>query len=562
MDIEGNSNIDEQEFDDAATWGDDDDGDDGWDDEGDGGWDDDDDMNEMKVEVPTMMPRLERQVSYVILDENDIERRRGQLISQTADLLYVTHEEASCLLRHYQWKNVQLQQDWFGNHDKVRRSCGVSPQPDTPFPTVGNCLTAYCEENVPGFALNCGHFFCNECWLHFLRSQVRDGRKSVFTSCMAMSCTDASCNHKFGCACNEMVPEGIFEEILKNDVELLDKYKKWVAGSFVEGQANVKWCTRPNCNNVVEDRSGAPKAVSCKCGNSFCFHCGDGAHTPCPCDLVKKWKLKEKSDDATEIWLRARTKQCPKCTVRIEKNRACNHMKCVKCGHDFCWLCKGPWSSHGSSTGGYYICNRYNADNEKGNMTTEEKDIMTSQKILQKYTYYYKRYKSSGEAIKHTLKVKRDIEKSNNLTYQAYMLDAVAKLISSRELLQWTYVMGYYMKAGNAKNLFEFQQEMLIEKTECLQEIVDTNEASEYTNKRKSIIDLTSSIDKFRRDIIAKAESGAYEADLLSAADASSDAWGCSHCSSSNAKNAEFCHGCGSCRRHGELDCKGCKKKG
>ena len=32
------------------------------------------------------------------------------------------------------------------------------------------------------------------------------------------------------------------------------------------------------------------------------------------------------SDDATEIWLAARTKECPKCQVRIEKNKACNHM--------------------------------------------------------------------------------------------------------------------------------------------------------------------------------------------------------------------------------------------
>jgi len=46
-------------------------------------------------------------------------------------------------------------------------------------------------------------------------------------------------------------------------------------------------------------------------------------------------------DKATRLWLKARTKSCPKCKVRIEKNRACNHMKCRNCGHDFCWLCKG-----------------------------------------------------------------------------------------------------------------------------------------------------------------------------------------------------------------------------
>jgi ariadne-1 len=32
-------------------------------------------------------------------------------------------------------------------------------------------------------------------------------------------------------------------------------------------------------------------------------------------------------------------------------------MTCV-CKHDWCWLCGGAWSQHGSATGGFYACNR------------------------------------------------------------------------------------------------------------------------------------------------------------------------------------------------------------
>lgn len=27
--------------------------------------------------------------------------------------------------------------------------------------------------------------------------------------------------------------------------------------------------------------------------------------------------------------------------------------------HEFCWLCRAPWNTHGEQTGGYYACNRY-----------------------------------------------------------------------------------------------------------------------------------------------------------------------------------------------------------
>lgn len=40
-------------------------------------------------------------------------------------------------------------------------------------------------------------------------------------------------------------------------------------------------------------------------------------------------------------------------------------MNCRKdsggCGFDFCWMCMGDWKEHGSQTGGYYQCNKYNS---------------------------------------------------------------------------------------------------------------------------------------------------------------------------------------------------------
>lgn len=34
----------------------------------------------------------------------------------------------------------------------------------------------------------------------------------------------------------------------------------------------------------------------------------------------------------------------------------------ASCGYEFCWLCLGDWKEHGSATGGYYACNKYEAE--------------------------------------------------------------------------------------------------------------------------------------------------------------------------------------------------------
>lgn len=37
-------------------------------------------------------------------------------------------------------------------------------------------------------------------------------------------------------------------------------------------------------------------------------------------------------------------------------SNGCSHMTCKKCKWEFCWVCMGPWSEHGTS---WYQCNRF-----------------------------------------------------------------------------------------------------------------------------------------------------------------------------------------------------------
>ena len=78
-------------------------------------------------------------------------------------------------------------------------------------------------------------------------------------------------------------------------------------------------------------------------------------------------------------------------------------MTCRLCKHEFCWLCSGSWKDHGSATGGYYKCNKYDEFKQKGDtkITQEEQRIKDAKNELDKYMFYFERFNNHGKAEKH-----------------------------------------------------------------------------------------------------------------------------------------------------------------
>ena len=132
--------------------------------------------------------------------------------------------------------------------------------------------------------------------------------------------------------------------------------------AYVDDNDYLKWCPAPNCEYAVECHVPPSQldhivpTVRCGCGHRFCFGCTLPDHQPCLCPLVRRWLKKCKDDSETANWISANTKECCRCNSTIEKNGGCNHMTCRKCAYEFCWICMGPWSEHGSQ---WYNCNRY-----------------------------------------------------------------------------------------------------------------------------------------------------------------------------------------------------------
>ena len=141
----------------------------------------------------------------------------------------------------------------------------------------------------------------------------------------------------------------------------------------------------------------------------------------------------------------------------------------------------------------------------------------------------------------------------------SFLLEAIDKLIAARRILQWTYSLAYYLRNGGVKHLFEYQQEMLAGNTEALQDVMENNSLEKLLGLRKDIINKTSSMDKFRQEMVAQVERGEFDELLLSHADIGMDRWTCTNCKADNSRDAPLCTGCGSCKLHGEYECKACK---
>ena len=123
------------------------------------------------------------------------------------------------------------------------------------------------------------------------------------------------------------------------------------------------------------DGEGGRLALCGSCSFSFCCECRLAWHGLQPCaNLASRWKA---ADDAGKAALRAKhgdrvmeevessqwvldhTKPCPNCGTGTEKNGGCNHITCLKCRHQWCWLCMSTYSQGHYSNGS---CEQFSQD--------------------------------------------------------------------------------------------------------------------------------------------------------------------------------------------------------
>ena len=164
----------------------------------------------------------------------------------------------------------------------------------------------------------CGHSFCNSCWYDYLSIKIEENKIS------SIKCLDYNCPEK--------ISDKFIINLLKNNEKLIKKYKKYKLELEVMSNPNKKLCPFPNCNSFLELKDEKIKYIKCKNNNYYCFLCLQNPHGKLPCNVQIDKNIKEFAKNHF-------IKKCPQCGVITEKESGCNHITCIKCNYQWCWLC-------------------------------------------------------------------------------------------------------------------------------------------------------------------------------------------------------------------------------
>ncbi|BGP15687.1 hypothetical protein JCM10213_006142 [Rhodosporidiobolus nylandii] len=409
------------------------------------------------------------QVTYQVLSTQQLIDEQNKAVAYVQEMLQLKPESAAVLLRYFDWKKEKLVDTYMEDADATLERAGIredGAQPRLKRMRGFTCEVCFDDSTAETLALSCDHRFCKDCYSQYLTSKIVDEGESRRIQCM-------------GNDCNVIVDERTVELLVPPD--LLARYRTLLNRTYVDDSPSLTWCPAPNCEYAIRCTVPARSldstipTVECACGHVFCFGCGlDGDHRPCVCPITRRWMKKCKDDSETSNWISANTKECTKCHSTIEKNGGCNHMTCKKCKWEFCWVCMGPWSEHGTA---WYNCSRYEEKADTG------KDAQSKSRAqLERYLFYYNRFANHEQSIKlekdlyaRTEKKMEELQEASTLSWIEcqFLSKAVETLSRVRTVLKWTYAMAFYLEKNNQTQMFADNQNDLEQAVEALSELLE-----------------------------------------------------------------------------------------
>ncbi|TIB28668.1 hypothetical protein E3P86_03819 [Wallemia ichthyophaga] len=437
------------------------------------------------VNEPVKPKKSKFDVDYKVYDINDIISNQQSETEQVCSIFGLQRQDATILLRHFGWNREKLIERYSEDPERILKQVGLAPgtsasaQSDSRASspvrlkrvkgfTCEICFTGSEDTSTQTLALACGHRFCSDCWKMHCEEKISGQGESRKIECMQGDCQTVMSEQVI----SQVVPEYIFQ-----------RYQTLANKTYVEdNRRGLRFCPGPDCGNVIEcqvrgsDLESLIPIVVCKCGQASCFGCSfSGDHRPALCGVTKLWVKKCEDDSETANWISANTKECPRCHSTIEKNGGCNHMTCRKCRHEWCWICMGDWSAHGTS---YYNCNRFEDKSGKDARDGQQKSRVS----LERYLHYYNRFSNHEQSARldqelyaKTERKMDEMQRSTSLTWieVQFVKKAVETVTKCRMTLKWTYAMAYYLDRNSMTELFEDNQADLEKAVENLSELLE-----------------------------------------------------------------------------------------
>lgn len=106
---------------------------------------------------------------------NDIKQLIKDKIKEISEIFGVPDDEALVLLNHFKWRKDLLENEWFGNEDKIYKKTGLEPNLRAEVSKSPEILCPMCFDTKPRAefdCLKCNHQICKECWADFITYQV------------------------------------------------------------------------------------------------------------------------------------------------------------------------------------------------------------------------------------------------------------------------------------------------------------------------------------------------------------------------------------------------------
>ncbi|PAA77784.1 hypothetical protein BOX15_Mlig002420g1 [Macrostomum lignano] len=408
---------------------------------------------------------------YTVLTPEDLWDSMQRVIDSAAEVLHLPRQYIRLLLRAFRWDKDRLLDSYYeADPDEFLAKYHIPQQQQQqqqekqPHSSAEMCEICLAESPSLSGA-GCGHRFCSDCWTAYLEEKMASNGQFDAFQCPA---------HR----CPAQADDFLVDQHLING-RLRSQYRRSILQTYVSNTRRLAPCPGLDCDMAVsltDDTGGLVCRVTCRCGKSFCFACGNDWHEPIGCEMLRRWLQKNEGESMNTQWFLVHTKPCPKCHATIEKDGGCNHMVCrnVSCRYEFCWVCMGEWQPHGNQ---WYNCNRF--DKDRADKLKQAQAV--SRDYLVRYLHYYDLYMNHRRSMELESRLIGIISAKMTEIQQAglswvecrFLRDAVDALCKCRRVLMYTYVFAYYLKPSNQQRIFEDNQRNLQLTTEALSEVLE-----------------------------------------------------------------------------------------